>query len=79
MDMSFYFYFGLVFVVVWIAGSAAAILTHHFVSEQNEDGLVEFFEAVVNATGMAPKKVVGWIIKDILGYLKQYNLEVKER
>ncbi|XP_053259110.1 glutamyl-tRNA(Gln) amidotransferase subunit B, mitochondrial isoform X1 [Podarcis raffonei] len=54
------------------------IQPQHSFTLLNEDGLVEFFEAVVNATGMAPKKVVGWIIKDILGYLKQYNLEVKE-
>lgn len=40
---------------------------------------MEFFESVVAATEMNPKKVLGWILKDILGYLKQHNLAVKDR
>ncbi|XP_054846461.1 glutamyl-tRNA(Gln) amidotransferase subunit B, mitochondrial [Eublepharis macularius] len=44
----------------------------------NEDGLMEFFETVVTATQMNPRKVIGWILKDMLGYLKQHNLVVEE-
>lgn len=47
--------------------------------EQNEDGLTEFFENVVKHTQMKPKKVIGWILNDLLSYLKQHSLTVKER
>lgn len=47
--------------------------------KQNEDGLAEFFESVVKQTQMKPKKVIGWILKDLLSYLKQHSLTVKER
>lgn len=51
----------------------------HFLPKQNEDGLMEFFETVVEATKMNPKKALGWILKDVLGYLKQHSLAVKDR
>ncbi|XP_061439863.1 glutamyl-tRNA(Gln) amidotransferase subunit B, mitochondrial isoform X1 [Rhineura floridana] len=54
------------------------IQPQHSFTLLNEDGLTEFFEAVVNATKMSPQKVASWILNVILGYLKQYNLEVKE-
>uniref|UniRef100_A0A8C3UPE5 Glutamyl-tRNA(Gln) amidotransferase subunit B, mitochondrial n=1 Tax=Catharus ustulatus TaxID=91951 RepID=A0A8C3UPE5_CATUS len=44
----------------------------------NEDGLPEFFENVVKQTQMKPKKVIGWILNDLLSYLKQHSLTVKE-
>lgn len=47
--------------------------------KQNEDGLTEFFENVVKKTQMKPKKVIGWILNDLLSYLKQHSLTVKER
>ncbi|KAF4801212.1 Glutamyl-tRNA(Gln) amidotransferase subunit B, mitochondrial [Turdus rufiventris] len=45
---------------------------------KNEDGLSEFFESVVKQTQMKPKKVIGWILNDLLSYLKQHSLTVKE-
>lgn len=47
--------------------------------KQNEDGLAEFFENVVKQTEMKPKKVIGWIINDLLSHLKQHSLTVKAR
>ncbi|XP_030305444.1 glutamyl-tRNA(Gln) amidotransferase subunit B, mitochondrial [Calypte anna] len=54
------------------------ILPEHSFTLVNEDGLTEFFENVVNQTQMKPKKVIGWILKDLLSYLKQHSLTVKE-
>ncbi|XP_067407998.1 glutamyl-tRNA(Gln) amidotransferase subunit B, mitochondrial isoform X3 [Emydura macquarii macquarii] len=54
------------------------ILPEHSFILLNEDGLMEFFENVVKRTQMNPKKVIGWILKDMLGYLKQHHLTVKE-
>ncbi|XP_075277673.1 glutamyl-tRNA(Gln) amidotransferase subunit B, mitochondrial isoform X2 [Opisthocomus hoazin] len=45
---------------------------------ENEDGLTEFFENVVKQTQMKPKRVIGWILNDLLSYLKQHSLTVKE-
>ncbi|XP_042664149.1 glutamyl-tRNA(Gln) amidotransferase subunit B, mitochondrial isoform X2 [Tyto alba] len=54
------------------------ILPEHSFTLLNEDGLTEFFENVVKHTQMKPKKVIGWILKDLLGYLKQHSLTVNE-
>ncbi|XP_042323108.1 glutamyl-tRNA(Gln) amidotransferase subunit B, mitochondrial isoform X2 [Sceloporus undulatus] len=54
------------------------ILPQHSFTLLNEDGLMEFFEMVVKGTEMNPRKVVGWILTDMLGYLKKHNLAVKE-
>nr|XP_056711022.1 glutamyl-tRNA(Gln) amidotransferase subunit B, mitochondrial [Euleptes europaea] len=54
------------------------IQPQHSFTLLNEDGLVEFFETVMTATQMNAKKVIGWILKDFLGYLKQRNLVVDE-
>uniref|UniRef100_A0A8D0HEX7 Glutamyl-tRNA(Gln) amidotransferase subunit B, mitochondrial n=1 Tax=Sphenodon punctatus TaxID=8508 RepID=A0A8D0HEX7_SPHPU len=54
------------------------ILPEHSFTLLNEDGLMEFFENVVKETQMNPKKVIGWILNDLLSYLKQCNLTVKE-
>nr|XP_020636986.1 glutamyl-tRNA(Gln) amidotransferase subunit B, mitochondrial [Pogona vitticeps] len=54
------------------------IQTQHSFTLSNEDGLMEFFEMVVKTTKMNPKKVVGWILTHMLGYLKQRELAVKE-
>ncbi|XP_064004723.1 glutamyl-tRNA(Gln) amidotransferase subunit B, mitochondrial isoform X3 [Pogoniulus pusillus] len=54
------------------------ILPEHSFTLLNEDGLTEFFENVVNQTQMKPKKVIGWILKDLLSYLKRHSLTVKE-
>uniref|UniRef100_A0A8D0B246 Glutamyl-tRNA(Gln) amidotransferase subunit B, mitochondrial n=1 Tax=Salvator merianae TaxID=96440 RepID=A0A8D0B246_SALMN len=44
----------------------------------NEDGLMEFFETVVAETEMKPKKVIGWVINNLLGYLNEHNIAVKD-
>uniref|UniRef100_A0A7M4ENZ8 Glutamyl-tRNA(Gln) amidotransferase subunit B, mitochondrial n=1 Tax=Crocodylus porosus TaxID=8502 RepID=A0A7M4ENZ8_CROPO len=54
------------------------ILPEHSFTLLNEDGLMEFFEDVVRETQMNPKKVIGWVISELLGHLKQYDLTVKE-
>ncbi|XP_062991209.1 glutamyl-tRNA(Gln) amidotransferase subunit B, mitochondrial [Elgaria multicarinata webbii] len=54
------------------------IQPQHSFTLLNEDGLMEFFETVVKATEMNPKKVIGWILNDMLGFLKQHSLAVKE-
>ncbi|XP_035746293.1 glutamyl-tRNA(Gln) amidotransferase subunit B, mitochondrial [Egretta garzetta] len=54
------------------------ILPEHSFTLLNEDGLTEFFENVVKETQMKPKKVIGWILNDLLSYLKQHSLTVKE-
>ncbi|XP_060634828.2 glutamyl-tRNA(Gln) amidotransferase subunit B, mitochondrial isoform X2 [Anolis sagrei] len=54
------------------------IQPQHSFTLLNEDGLMEFFETVLKATEMNPRKVVGWILTDMLGYLKKHNLTIKE-
>ncbi|RMC13892.1 hypothetical protein DUI87_08975 [Hirundo rustica rustica] len=54
------------------------ILPEHSFTLLNEDGLAEFFESVVKQTQMKPKKAIGWILNDLLSYLKQHSLTVKE-
>uniref|UniRef100_A0A803WAC7 Glutamyl-tRNA(Gln) amidotransferase subunit B, mitochondrial n=1 Tax=Ficedula albicollis TaxID=59894 RepID=A0A803WAC7_FICAL len=54
------------------------ILPEHSFTLLSEDGLAEFFESVVKQTQMKPKKVIGWILNDLLSYLKQHSLTVKE-
>lgn len=46
---------------------------------QNEDGLVEYFEAVLQATKKEPRKVVGWVTNDLLGHLKLQDMSVSQR
>ncbi|XP_067897207.1 glutamyl-tRNA(Gln) amidotransferase subunit B, mitochondrial isoform X1 [Heterodontus francisci] len=54
------------------------ILAEHSFTLVNEDGLVKFFETVVEQTQASPKKVIGWIINDFLALLKQNNLKVNQ-
>lgn len=46
---------------------------------QNEDGLVEYFEAVLKATKKEPRKVIGWVTNELLGHLKQQDMSVSQR
>lgn len=48
-------------------------------SLQNEDGLVEYFEAVMKATNKEPRKVIGWVTNELLGHLKQQDTSVSQR
>ncbi|XP_052546227.1 glutamyl-tRNA(Gln) amidotransferase subunit B, mitochondrial isoform X1 [Tympanuchus pallidicinctus] len=54
------------------------ILPEHSFTLVNEDGLMDFFEDVVKQTQMKPKKVIGWILSDLLSHLKQHSLTAKE-
>ncbi|XP_078533050.1 glutamyl-tRNA(Gln) amidotransferase subunit B, mitochondrial [Lissotriton helveticus] len=54
------------------------ILPEHSYTLVNEGGLTQFFESVVKVTQVEPKKVVGWLINDLLGHLKLQNLTVKD-
>ncbi|ELW50432.1 putative glutamyl-tRNA(Gln) amidotransferase subunit B, mitochondrial [Tupaia chinensis] len=49
-----------------------------FSQEENEVGLLEFFQSVIKETRAEPKKVTSWVLNTFLGYLKQQNLAVSE-
>ncbi|XP_041838465.1 glutamyl-tRNA(Gln) amidotransferase subunit B, mitochondrial [Melanotaenia boesemani] len=57
---------------------AYSILPEHSFTLVNEDGLTEFFELVVKATKREPRKVVGWVINELLGHLKQHDMSVSQ-
>ncbi|KAE8630182.1 hypothetical protein XENTR_v10000719 [Xenopus tropicalis] len=44
----------------------------------NEEGLQEYFQTVVRMTNVDPKKIIGWLINDLLGHLRQQNLTIKQ-
>ena len=47
---------------------------------QNEDGLVAFFEAVIQDNSERdPQKIVNWIETELLRCLNEYDLHVAER
>lgn len=46
---------------------------------QNEDGLMEYFEAVIKRTRKEPRKVIGWVTNELLGLLKLQDLSVSHR
>ncbi|XP_030047504.1 glutamyl-tRNA(Gln) amidotransferase subunit B, mitochondrial isoform X2 [Microcaecilia unicolor] len=54
------------------------ILPEHSFTLLNEDGLKDFFQNVVKVTQADPRKVIGWVINDLLGHLKQENLTVHQ-
>ncbi|XP_069600165.1 glutamyl-tRNA(Gln) amidotransferase subunit B, mitochondrial [Ranitomeya imitator] len=54
------------------------ILLEHSYTLVNEDGLQEYFETVVKLCNVDPKKIIGWVIKDLLGHLRQQNLPIKQ-
>ncbi|CAN2388785.1 glutaminyl-tRNAGln biosynthesis via transamidation [Pristimantis euphronides] len=54
------------------------ILPEHSFTLVNEEGLREYFEAVVKLSKVDPKKIIGWVIKDLLGHLRQQNLAIKQ-
>ncbi|KTF85582.1 hypothetical protein cypCar_00022288 [Cyprinus carpio] len=45
---------------------------------QNEDGLMDYFENVVQTTKAEPRKVIGWVIKELMGNLNSQNLKVSQ-
>ncbi|XP_035274742.1 glutamyl-tRNA(Gln) amidotransferase subunit B, mitochondrial isoform X2 [Anguilla anguilla] len=54
------------------------IRPEHSLTLVNEDGLTEYFEGVARMTRAEPKKAIGWVIKDVLGLLKQLGLSVSQ-
>ncbi|KAK3507570.1 hypothetical protein QTP70_028649 [Hemibagrus guttatus] len=54
------------------------ILPEHSFTLVNEDGLMEFFERVVQKTKTEPRKVIGWVIKELMGSLNLQNLKVTQ-
>nr|XP_020484565.1 glutamyl-tRNA(Gln) amidotransferase subunit B, mitochondrial [Labrus bergylta] len=54
------------------------ILPEHSFTLVNEDGLVEYFEAVLKATNKEPRKVIGWVTNELLGHLKQKDMSVNQ-
>ncbi|XP_040002376.1 glutamyl-tRNA(Gln) amidotransferase subunit B, mitochondrial [Xiphias gladius] len=54
------------------------ILPEHSYTLVNEDGLVEYFEAVLKATKKEPRKVIGWVTNELLGHLKQQDMSVSQ-
>ncbi|XP_023262077.1 glutamyl-tRNA(Gln) amidotransferase subunit B, mitochondrial [Seriola lalandi dorsalis] len=54
------------------------ILPEHSFTLVNEDGLVDYFEAVLKATKKEPRKVIGWVTNELLGHLKQQDISVSE-
>ncbi|KAM4595015.1 glutamyl-tRNA(Gln) amidotransferase subunit B, mitochondrial [Fundulus diaphanus] len=55
---------------------AYGILPEHSFTLVNEDGLMEYFEAVMRATKREPRKVIGWVTNELVGLLKQQNMSV---
>ncbi|XP_030287969.1 glutamyl-tRNA(Gln) amidotransferase subunit B, mitochondrial [Sparus aurata] len=54
------------------------ILPEHSFTLVNEDGLVEYFEAVLRATKKEPRKVIGWVTNELLGHLKLHDVSVSQ-
>ncbi|XP_040042466.2 glutamyl-tRNA(Gln) amidotransferase subunit B, mitochondrial [Gasterosteus aculeatus] len=54
------------------------ILPEHSFTLVNEDGLTEFFEAVLEGTTKEPRKVIGWVTKELVGHLKQRDMSVSQ-
>ncbi|XP_042341404.1 glutamyl-tRNA(Gln) amidotransferase subunit B, mitochondrial [Plectropomus leopardus] len=54
------------------------ILPEHSFTLVNEDGLVEYFEAVLKATKKEPRKVIGWVTNELVGHLKQQDMSVSQ-
>ncbi|XP_061586762.1 glutamyl-tRNA(Gln) amidotransferase subunit B, mitochondrial [Cololabis saira] len=54
------------------------VLPEHSYTLVNEDGLTEYFEAVMKATKRDPRKVIGWVTNDLLGHLKQEDVSASQ-
>uniref|UniRef100_A0AAZ3Q2K9 Glutamyl-tRNA(Gln) amidotransferase subunit B, mitochondrial n=1 Tax=Oncorhynchus tshawytscha TaxID=74940 RepID=A0AAZ3Q2K9_ONCTS len=54
------------------------ILPEHSFTLVNEDGLMDYFEAVVRETKAGPRKVIGWVMNELQGLLHQQNLSVSQ-
>ncbi|XP_054912430.1 glutamyl-tRNA(Gln) amidotransferase subunit B, mitochondrial [Poeciliopsis prolifica] len=54
------------------------LLPEHSFTLVSEDGLMEYFEAVMKGTSRDPRKVIGWVTNELLGLLKQQDLSVSQ-
>uniref|UniRef100_A0A1A7XV13 Glutamyl-tRNA(Gln) amidotransferase subunit B, mitochondrial n=2 Tax=Iconisemion striatum TaxID=60296 RepID=A0A1A7XV13_9TELE len=57
---------------------AYGILPEHSFTLVNEDGLMEYFEEVLKTTRKEPRKVIGWVMNELLGQLKQQDMSVSQ-
>uniref|UniRef100_A0A1A8PKR0 Glutamyl-tRNA(Gln) amidotransferase subunit B, mitochondrial n=1 Tax=Nothobranchius rachovii TaxID=451742 RepID=A0A1A8PKR0_9TELE len=57
---------------------AYGILPEHSFTLVNEEGLMEYFEEVMKATRKEPRKVIGWVMNELLGQLKQQDMSVSQ-
>ncbi|KAL2098191.1 hypothetical protein ACEWY4_007398 [Coilia grayii] len=55
-----------------------SILPEHSFTLVNDDKLLDYFESVVKSTKAAPTKVIGWVMKELVGLLNQQNLEISQ-
>ncbi|CAM4494315.1 unnamed protein product [Leuciscus chuanchicus] len=54
------------------------ILREHSLTLVNEDGLMDFFESVVQMTKVEPRKVIGWVMNELMGNLNLQSLKVSQ-
>ncbi|XP_051561000.1 glutamyl-tRNA(Gln) amidotransferase subunit B, mitochondrial [Myxocyprinus asiaticus] len=54
------------------------ILREHSFSLVNEDGLMEYFESVVQMANTEPRKVIGWVMNELMGNLNLQSLKVSQ-
>ncbi|KAJ3614403.1 hypothetical protein NHX12_017977 [Muraenolepis orangiensis] len=54
--------------------SSYGLLPEHSFTLVNEDGLMEYFEAVVKETRKEPRKVIGWVTNELLELLELQEL-----
>uniref|UniRef100_A0A4W4ETM4 Glutamyl-tRNA(Gln) amidotransferase subunit B, mitochondrial n=1 Tax=Electrophorus electricus TaxID=8005 RepID=A0A4W4ETM4_ELEEL len=54
------------------------LLPEHSFTLVNEVGLMDYFERVIQKTKAEPRKVIGWVIKELLGNLNQNGLRLTQ-
>ncbi|KAG9259940.1 glutamyl-tRNA(Gln) amidotransferase subunit B, mitochondrial [Astyanax mexicanus] len=54
------------------------ILPEHSFTLVNEDGLVDYFERVIQNAKAEPRKVIGWVMQELLSNLHQQGLKVTQ-
>ncbi|XP_062865267.1 glutamyl-tRNA(Gln) amidotransferase subunit B, mitochondrial [Trichomycterus rosablanca] len=54
------------------------LLPEHSFTLVNEEGLLDFFMRVVQNTKLEPRKLIGWVMQELLGNLNQQNLKVTQ-
>ncbi|XP_077059303.1 glutamyl-tRNA(Gln) amidotransferase subunit B, mitochondrial [Siphateles boraxobius] len=54
------------------------VLREHSFTLVNEDGLMDYFESVVKMTEVEPRKVIGWVMNELMGNLNLQCLKVSQ-